>query len=106
MTGALDPQVDPRSGRLSASSATSLLSNDSGYASMSTEPEPRTVKKSFGLSSLFGRKAKPTFTFNNLEEASSSAAVETELAQPVRTAPVTPIAETIIEAESEQSTTT
>lgn len=58
MSGGLDPLQHDHS-RLSAGSATSLLSDDSGYASMTPEvesPSSRSAnRRSFGLSAIFKR---------------------------------------------------
>jgi len=66
MSGALDPLHDDRQSRMTGVSATSLVSNDSGYSSM-TPPEHylkgqnKSSRKSYGLTglgALFKRKEK------------------------------------------------
>jgi len=64
MSGGLDPLQHERS-RLSAGSASSLLSDDSGYGTMSPAendpPSPKSsTKRSFGLGALFKRKDRST----------------------------------------------
>lgn len=75
MSGALNPHNHERPDRLSAGSATSLLSTDSGYSSMPTEHESSTVagKKIFGLSAIFRRRDKTSWSFRDLEEPDVSA---------------------------------
>jgi hypothetical protein len=66
MSGALDPLQDNNRSRLGGVSATSLISNDSGYSSM-TPPEhqirnpTKSSRKSYGLTglgALFRRKER------------------------------------------------
>jgi hypothetical protein len=93
MSGGLDPLQQDTS-RLSAGSATSLLSDhsdDSGYASMSPEidsPSSKSGKRrSFGLTSLFRRKER---SLHELHSGASS----------ISTRPVTPLPEETPEADS------
>lgn len=92
MSGALDP-LQQDSSRLSAGSAISLLSNrsdDSGYASMSSELDSPSSKsgnrRSFGLASLFRRKERSLHEFH-----SGASSVSTRF--------VTPLPEETLEAE-------
>jgi hypothetical protein len=94
MSGGLDPLQYDRS-RLSAGSASSLLSDDSGYASMSPAeldpPSPKSsTKKSFGLSALFKRRDRSNHNNNNREgPASPSVALDTPITEVAEEASLT-----------------
>jgi hypothetical protein len=96
MSGGLDP-LHHGNDRLSAGSATSLLSDDSGYASLSPEidlPSPKPTNKRFGLGALFKRKDRSNLETHSRSESSSDSALR----------PSTPLRE-VIEAEEESATT-
>ncbi|KAE9373022.1 hypothetical protein N431DRAFT_465334 [Stipitochalara longipes BDJ] len=91
MSGGLDPLQHDRS-RLSAGSASSLLSDDSGYASMSPAevdpPSPKSsTKRSFGLGALFKRKDRSIHESHSIVESASPSAAQ----------PATPIKEVVEE---------
>jgi hypothetical protein len=77
MSGGLDPLQHDHS-RLSAGSATSLLSDDSGYASMTLEVESpssrSTNRKLFGLGALFKRMERLTTETRNGESPATKPA--------------------------------
>jgi hypothetical protein len=74
MSGGLDPLQHDHS-RLSAGSATSLLSDDSGYASMTPEVDSLSsrsaTRRSFGLSALFKRMERLTIETHSRGESSA-----------------------------------
>ena len=95
MSGGLDPLQHDRS-RLSAGSASSLLSDDSGYGTMSTAendpPSPKSsTKRSFGLGALFKRKDRSTHeSHTRMDSPSPSVArSSTPVGEVVEEAPLT-----------------